>query len=62
MLSKIARRIPRSLGIAMMAIGGIFGVRMPPEPPVTAQTRPAPPRENPTPGRAAGPPPGPREE
>lgn len=39
--SKIAKRMPRGLAVAMMSLGGLFGMRTPPDPPVTAQTSPA---------------------
>lgn len=38
-------RVPRSLAILMMGIGGLFGMRTPPEPTVVAQTQPAPGRD-----------------
>lgn len=31
----------RSLGIMMMSLGGLFGIRQPPEPTVVAQMQPA---------------------
>jgi hypothetical protein len=31
----------RSLGIVMMGLGGLFGIRQPPEPSVVAQMQPA---------------------
>lgn len=36
--SKIADRVPRRVAVAMMAVAGLFGMRTPPDPPVTAQT------------------------
>ena len=40
-LSKIAQRLPRGLAVTMMSVGGLFGIRTPPDPPVTAQVTPA---------------------
>ena len=35
-------RVPRRLAMVIMSIGGLFGMRTPPDPPVVAQTSPAP--------------------
>ena len=40
-LSKIAQRLPRGLAVTMMGVGGLFGIRTPPDPPVTVQVTPA---------------------
>ena len=44
-------KVPKRLGIALMGIAGLFGMRTPPEPEVIARTAPAPRPEDTRPPR-----------
>ena len=45
-------KVPKRLGIALMGIAGLFGMRTPPEPEVIARTAPAPRPEDTRPPRS----------